>query len=364
MSLYRANLQKMQPYVPGRPIEEVKELYGLSEVVKLASNENPYGCSPRVPEAVTRTFLNTRLYPDGYCTELRKAVSEKYGVLPEQLVFGAGTDEVITMLGKVFINPGDEAVTAEITFSQYAAAVESMGGVMVYSPMRAHGFDLPALLERVTPQTKLIFIANPNNPTGTYTTAQEQQAFIEAVPENVTVVLDEAYQEYAAAENYPSSWDLLKKHKNVILLKTFSKIYGMASLRVGFGAMDAETVAQIEKIRSPFNVTVQGQAAALAALGDPDFVQNSYWENRRVMALTEKWLDEMGLYHIPSQTNFIMADTKRGSRAVFEALMKKGYIIRPGGAFGMDTYIRITIGTEAQMEGFIKALQDVLAEMK
>jgi histidinol-phosphate aminotransferase len=351
----------MQPYVPGRPIDEVKRQYGLSRVVKLASNENPLGCSPKVPEAVARTFAEARLYPDGYCTELRQVVSGKYNIAPEQLVFGAGTDDVIAMLGKIFINPGDEAVTAQTTFSQYAASVESMGGVMVYTPMKDYGFDLRAIVKSITEKTKLIFVANPNNPTGTYHTAEEQSWLMENVPGDVTVIFDEAYREYVTASDYPDTWATLKKYKNAVLLKTFSKIYGIASLRVGFGAMSAETAAQIEKIRCPFNVTVQGQAAALAALNDTAFMEKSKGENRRVMEFTGRALTEMGLYYIPSQANFLMADVKRDSRAAFEALMKKGYIIRPGAAFGMDTFLRITVGTQEEMEGFMDALKEVLA---
>lgn len=362
MKTYRTCLENLRPYVPGRPIDAVKRMYGLTEVVKLASNENPLGCSPSVPDAVTRTFTDTRLYPDGYCTDLREAVSRKYGVAPDQLVFGAGTDEVIAMLGKIFINPGDECITAAITFSQYAAAVESMGGVMVYAPMRDHTFDLGAIAERVTEKTKLIFIANPNNPTGTYITAEEQSSLMAAVPAHVTVVFDEAYQEYVTAPDYPDTWETLRQYKNAVLMKTFSKIYGLASMRVGFGVMDAEIVGQIEKIRCPFNVTIQGQAAAQAALADTAFVQQSRDENYRVMARTLEAFAERGLYCIPSQTNFLMVDVRRDSREVFETLMKKGYIIRPGAAFGMDTFLRVTIGTEAEMDGFMQALDEALAE--
>lgn len=361
MNPYRDCLAPLKPYVPGRPISAVKRLYGLDEVVKLASNENPLGCSPLVPEAVARTFAEAQLYPDGYCTDLRQAVSDRFGVAPEQLVFGAGTDEVIAMIGKIFVNPGDECVTAETTFSQYAAAVESMGGVMVYAPMKNHGYELPALLERINERTKLVFIANPNNPTGTYITAAEQQQFLSQVPPQVTVVIDEAYQEYVSASDFPQTWETLSAYPNVILLKTFSKIYGLASMRVGFGVMRKETASEIEKIRCPFNVTVQGQAAAVAALGDTGFLRKSHDENRRMMALAEKTFTDMGLEYIPSQTNFIAVDIRRPSGEIFEALMQKGYIVRSGVALGMrDGFQRVTIGTEVQMAGFFKALAEIV----
>ena len=296
---------------------------------------------------------------DGYCTALREAVAEKYGVPKEHLIFGAGTDEVISMLGKIFIEPGDECITAAVTFSQYAAAVESMGGVMVYAPMNGDAYDLDAIAALITDKTKLIFIANPNNPTGDYFNAGAQARFLAKIPPHVTVVLDEAYQEYVTAADYPNTLETLKRYDNTILLKTFSKIYGLASIRVGFGIARAETITQMEKIRCPFNVTAQAQAAAVAALSDTEFVKTSHELNRNVMAFTESALSEMGLEYIPSQANFLMVNTRRPSMPLFEALMRKGYIIRAGKALGMENYLRVTIGTEEQMEGFIKALKEV-----
>jgi len=355
---FRSSIQPMKPYVPGRPIDDVKKAYKLAHVVKLASNENPYGCSPAVKAAVG--FDESAIYPDGYCTKLREAVCRHYGAEENSIVFGAGTDEVIAMLGKIFIDPGDEAVTAAVTFSQYAAAVEAMAGVMVYAPMKAHGFDLDALLEAVTPKTKLIFIANPNNPTGTYFPGEAQNAFMAKVPAHIVVVFDEAYQEYVAAPDYPDTWETLRKYPNAVLLKTFSKVYGIASFRVGFGAAHPAVIEQMEKIRCPFNVSNQAQNAAVAALADQDFVRDSFNKNRSVMAMTVEKLAEMGIESLPSQTNFVMADVQRDSLEVFDKLMAKGYIIRAGAAFGMDSYIRITVGTEEEMTGLLTALREVL----
>lgn len=357
---FRKAIQPLDAYVPGKPIDEVKQAYKLAHVVKLASNENPYGAAPSVKEAVLATFENAAVYPDGYCTKLRKAVSEFYNIAPNRLVFGAGTDDVIEMLGKVFIEPGDEAITGAVTFSQYAASVEAMGGRMIYTPMQNNAFNLDALLEAITPKTKLIFIANPNNPTGTYFSQAEQDAFIAKVPSHIVVIFDEAYQEYVAATDYPNTWETLQKYPNVVLLKTFSKVYGIPSFRVGFGVCHTSIVKQIEKIRSPFNVSSQAQAAAIAALADQNFVKYSYKKNRHVMEYTIKTLDEMGIYSIPSQANFIMTDVKTDSYQIFEKLMAKGYIIRAGSAFGMDSYIRITLGTEEEMKGLFVALKEVL----
>ncbi len=357
---HRTCIDPMMPYIPGKPIEDVKRELGLSEVIKIASNENPYGCSPKAKQAVVESMDNPQLYPDGNVTELRELVAARLHVNPDQLVFGCGTDEVIAMIGKVFINQGDECVTAETTFSQYVASVLSMGGVMVYAPMKHHTFDLDALLEKITPKTKLVFIANPNNPTGTMITEAEQERFMEKVPSNVLVIFDEAYAEYVTDPNYPNTLETLRQYKNAMLLKTFSKVYGLASLRVGYGVADAEVIKLFEKIRPPFNVTVQAQAAAVAAYNDTEFVKMSAEKNTDVLNYMIKSFDEMGLKFIPTQANFIMVDVKADSRQVFSDLMKKGYIVRPGAAFGMDTYLRVTLGTAEQMHGFIKALKEVL----
>ena len=362
MFKFRESIQPMEPYVPGRPIEDVKKAYHLSHVVKLASNENPYGCSPAVKDAVMATFEESALYPDGYCTKLRAAVSAHYNIPKNQLIFGAGTDEVISMLGKIFIEPGDEAVTGSVTFSQYAASVEAMDGVMVYAPLRNHTFDLDTLLEYISSKTKLIFIANPNNPTGSYYPKSAQEAFMAKVPKDIAVIFDEAYQEYVTAPDYPDTWETLRQYPNAVLLKTFSKVYGISSFRAGFGAAHPAIIEQMEKIRCPFNVTSQAQAAAIAALGDQDFVRKSSERNRHEMDRAAATLSEMGLYVIPSQTNFIMADVNRDSRDVFEKLIAKGYIIRAGAAFGMDSFIRITIGTKEEMGGLFAALKEVLDE--
>ena len=363
MFTFRPSIQPMEPYIPGRPIDDVKKAYRLSHVVKLASNENPYGCSPAVRDAVMATFDNAAIYPDGYCTKLRDAVSAHYDIDTNYLIFGAGTDEVIAMLGEVFIDPGDEAITGQVTFSQYAASVEAMGGKMVYAPLQNHAFDLSALLAAITPKTKLIFIANPNNPTGTFFSQEKQDAFMKKVPKHIVVIFDEAYQEYVTAPDYPNTWETLRQYPNTVLLKTFSKIYGISSFRAGFGVAHPLIIEQMEKIRCPFNVTSQSQAAAMAALGDQDFVHESHVKNNRIMEYTVAALSDMGLYVIPSQTNFVMVDVCWDSRDIFERLMAKGYIIRAGAAFGMDSFIRITLGTEEEMKGLLSSLKEVLQEV-
>ena len=360
---YRKAIDPMSPYVPGRPIEDVQREYGLASVVKLASNENPLGCSPKAKEAVMESMSQSSYYPDGNCTALRAQLSETLGVAPGRIVFGCGADEIIAMTGKVFVNPGDECITAAETFSQYESAVVSMGGVMVKAPMKDHAYDLGAIYERITDKTKAIFLANPNNPTGTMFTEREQVEFLDKTPSDIFVMIDEAYAEFAADPSYPTTLPMLSKYKNIMLVKTFSKVYGLASLRIGYGIADEGIIAQYEKIRPPFNVTIQGQAAALAALSDREFVKQSYDNNRAAMEYYCRELDGMGIRYIPSQANFVTTDTGRDCRDVFQSLMKKGYIVRPCYIFGMGRpWIRVTIGTMEQMKGFVAALREALSE--
>jgi len=347
MIKFRTSLEPMRAYLPSRPIDNLK--------AKLDANENAYGCSPVVRNAVMTTFENASLYPDGYCDDLREAVSKFYDISKESLIFGAGTDEVIAMLGKTFIEPGDEAITASITFSQYAIAVEAMDGKMVYAPLAEHTFNLDAILAAITDRTKLIFICNPNNPTGTYITQQQQDAFMAKVPANILVVFDEAYQEYVNAPDFPNTLQTtLKKYPNAMLLKTFSKIYGLASFRIGFGVADPAIITQMEKIRPPFNVTSQAQAAGIAALTDQDFVRASFEKNLRVKEALIDFMAKKGFESIPSQANFVMTNVKNDD--IHLKLLAKGYIIRSGSAFGMGGYIRVSIGTEEEIQGFLNAL--------
>ena len=362
---YRKCIEPMTPYIPGKPIEDVQRELGLTNVVKLASNENTLGCSPKAKDAVIACLNDSNYYPDGNCTRLREHLAGSLGIAPGEIVFGCGADEVIAMTGKVFVNPGDECITAAQTFSQYAASTVSMGGTMVYAPMKDNSYDLDAIFECITDKTKVIFLANPNNPTGTMFSAEEQSAFLDKVPPHVFVLVDEAYAEYVSDPSYPQTLPLLKKYKNIMLVKTFSKIYGLASYRVGYGIANEETIKMFERIRPPFNVTVQGQAAALAAYQDTDFVRNSFEDNRKAVEYYCNELDCMGIAYIPSQANFVATDTGRDGREVFQALMRKGYIVRPTYIFGMGiSWIRVTMGTLEQMKGFVNALKEVLKEIR
>ncbi len=360
MIQFRDALKELKPYVPGKPINDVKREFGLENVIKLASNENPLGCSTYAQQAIIDYLSNCALYPDGNCTDLKNELSKSLHISPSNFILGCGTDEVIASLGKAFINEGDEAITASITFSQYAASVKSMGGKMIYGDMKDYGFDLDDILNKITNKTKIIFIANPNNPTGTILNAKEQEAFMKKVPSNILVVFDEAYIEYVDNENYLDSLTLFHHYKNMMVMRTFSKIHGLASLRVGYAIAHTEVIEILERIRNPFNVSAVAQVAAIASLRDSEFVNLSFASNQYAKKFIYDCLDELNLFYIPTEANFLMIDVKKDSRLMFQELMKKGYIIRPGAAFAMNNFIRVTIGTTTQMTGFITALKELL----
>jgi len=360
-SLCRQNILKIKPYVPGKPIEEVQRELGLSEVIKLASNENPLGPSPKAVEALKENLVKLNLYPDGYCYELRRKVSGKYEVKPSSLIFGNGADELIKLIAEAFVNPGDEVIIGDMTFSEYEFGTRLLDGVPVIVPLKDFRFDLEAILQAITARTKLIFICNPNNPTGTFVTKTEVEAFLTKVPENVLVIFDEAYHEYVEDENYPQTLSLLKQgQKNIIILRTFSKIYGLAGLRIGYAFSSPEIISLIERTREPFNVNLAAQIAAAAALDDEEHLQKSREVNRIGKEILEEGFKALGFSYIPTQANFIFVDTKMNSRLLFEALLRLGIIVRTGDIFGKENFLRVSIGTSGENKRFLEALAAVL----
>lgn len=359
---YRKTLETISPYQPGKPIDDVKRELGLSKVIKLASNENPLGCSPKAVEAVTASMMTPSLYPDGNCTDLRNSLSKKFNVKPEQLIFGAGSNEIVAFLGETFINPGDESVMAVPTFPWYETAVKMMDGVAIEIPLKNHFHDLETMLSKINEKTKIVWLCNPNNPTGTMYTANEQEDFIKKVPSNVVIVLDEAYYEYVDNKDYPDSIPLLEKYPNIIILRTFSKVYGLASLRIGYGIASEELIGYLNRIRPPFNVNTAAQVAALASLSDSEFLAKTLKNNDAGKKFLYNAFEEMGLEYIPTECNFVMVDTKKESIEVFNKLLAKGVIVRPGKGFRMPTWQRVTIGTPEENAEFIAALKQVLAD--
>ncbi len=359
--LIRPNVLELEPYSPGKPIDEVKREFGLTDVVKLASNENPLGPSPRAVEAAMRAMQSANLYPDGSCYELRQAVAGHVGVPPEWLLFGNGSDEIIHYIGLTFLMPGDEVITGYPSFVRYDAAAKLNNAALHLVPLREHRFDLPAILERVNARTKIIFIANPNNPTGTIVTADEVDAFMRAVPDHVVVVFDQAYQEYVSRADYPDTLRYVRDGRNVIILRTFSKAYALAGLRVGYAIARPDLVDAMNRVREPFNVNSVAQAAAVAALQDQEHLQRAVELNRQGLEYLYQHFDRLGLSYVRSEANCLMVDLGRDSQPVFQELLRRGVIVRTGHIFGLPTYLRITTGKPEENERFIRALEEVLS---
>jgi len=344
------------PYSPGKPIEELERELGLTGSIKLASNENPLGPSPKALAVLAEAESALHRYPDGGGHVLRRALAERFKVSPDQIILGNGSDEIITLLTKVFLESGDEAVMADPSFMVYKIDATAAHGTVVQVPLRNDRHDLPAMAQAVTAKTRLIFVCNPNNPTGTYVTASDVATFMQAIPPDVIVVFDEAYYEYVTASDYPNSLALLKSGRNVVLLRTFSKIYGLAGLRIGYGVTTPEIVAYLNRIRPPFNTNSLAQKAALAALSDEAHVCESRRINRDGMASLTERLTAMGLRVVPSQANFLYFDAQQDGKAVFDALLRKGVIVRHLGG----TCLRVTIGLPHENDRFMASLQAVL----
>jgi histidinol-phosphate aminotransferase len=359
----KPNIVNLPVYQPGKPVEDVKRELGLTEVIKLASNENPFGASPKAKEAIRRELDHINIYPDGAAVELTAAVARHHGVNPDQVLFSAGLDEMIALITRAFLRPGDETVMAESTFPQYRHNAVIENAVVVEVPMRDGTHDLSAMLEKVSPRTRIVWICNPNNPTGTMVTRGELEAFMDKVPGTVMVVLDEAYFEYVDDPEYPNGLELLKKYPNLLVLRTFSKIYGLASLRIGYAIGDPAILRSINQVRGPFNTSRFAQAAALAALGDQEFIEKCRRANLEGIAQLKEAFSRMGLDSFPAYGNFVLVDTGRPAQAVFEALLRKGVIVR-GGHRGYPNHIRVTVGSREENEKVISALEEVLQEIK
>ncbi|RAU95580.1 histidinol-phosphate transaminase [Paenibacillus sp. YN15] len=359
----KPNIVHLPVYQPGKPIEEVKRELGLTEVTKLASNENPFGSSTAVKDALIREMEHMSLYPDGGAVDLTEAVAAFWGVGTDQIIFGAGSDEVILMIARAYLVPGDETVMSTHTFGQYKHNAEIENAVIYEVPLKNYTYDLEGMLAKVTPKTKLIWICNPNNPTGTMVTHRELKAFLEAVPATALVVLDEAYAEYVTSPDYHDGLKLLEEHPNVVLLRTFSKIYGLASMRIGYGIGHPDVIRTINLVREPFNTTRFAQVAAQAALADQAFVKECKERNSAGLEYLTGEFARLGLTWLPAYGNFIMVELNRPAGQIFEALLKQGYIIRGGHKLDFPTMIRVTVGSREQNEGFIAALERTLAEI-
>ncbi len=350
----------LKAYIPGKPIEEVQEELGLTEIAKLASNETPLGPSPKAVLAAEKELKNAHLYPEGRCTLLIRQMSKRLGIEEDMITFSNGADNCIVLLASAFINEGDEVVMGDPSFFVYQSVTKIMGGTPIYVKLKNHIHDLNAMRERVGKNTKLVFVCNPNNPTGTIVKKAELDKFITQLPEHTILILDEAYFEFASDKDYPDSLDYIKQGYNVISVRTFSKIYGIAGLRIGYALGCSEFIAALNRVREPFPVSRVAQAAALAALEDEEYRERVLKNNEEGKAYLCNEFQNLGLPYAPSQTNFIFVDLKNDCERVFQDLLKKGIIIRPGNLWDHDTFARITIGTMEQNKTAIEALKGCL----
>jgi len=348
-------IQGLPAYVPGKPIEEVEQDLKI-HAVKLASNENPLGPSPKAMEAARRALGEANWYPDGGSKRLREVLALRNNVRPEEVFVGLGSSEIIDLASRVLLRPSLDGITSEGSFALFAIAIRASGGNLIQTPLRDYAFDLDAIAAAVTSQTRIIYIANPNNPTGTAFGHDEFAAFLKKVPGDVLVVLDEAYHEYAARPDLPRSRELFREYNNILTLRTFSKVYGLAGLRIGYGIGHPTLVAEMNKLRTPFNVTSVGQAAALAALDDNDHVVRSVESNCRERQRLFEELRRLGFSPVPSETNFLFVPIGPDAKSLCDELLHEGVIVRPMAWMGFPEAIRISVGSPAENTKLLLAL--------
>lgn len=359
------HIREITPYPPGKPIEELEREYGISGSIKLASNENPFGPSPAALDALRESLDTLHRYPDGSCYYLNQALAEHLGLDPKQLVFGNGSNEIIEFLVKAFVQEGGEVITSHPSFLMYQKFVQIRGGHNHVVALRDMHHDLDTIASLVTPQTNLIFIDNPNNPTGTLLSQERLHAFLAELPDHLVVVLDEAYIDFVDQDQWYDTLSLVdgrEGHCGVALLRTFSKAYGLAGLRIGYGIMDVALADSLHKVRQPFNINLLAQRAALAALDDDDFYQQTLSKTAAGKRFLMEGVQQLGCSPLPSQTNFFLIDVHTDATTLYEAMLRKGVIIRSMKAYGFETFIRINVGTEQENERFLSTLGEALKE--
>ncbi|HVN36135.1 MAG TPA: histidinol-phosphate transaminase [Casimicrobiaceae bacterium] len=349
-------------YVPGKPIGELAREFGLaaSSIVKLASNENPRGPSPAVRAAIAAAAEEASRYPDGDAFELKAALSARLRVSPFQLVLGNGSNDILELATQAFLRPGDHAVYSQHAFVVYPLATQARGAKGIEVAARDYGHDLAAMRAAITPQTRIVFVANPNNPTGTWIGPDALRAFVASVPADVLVVLDEAYNEYLDPRDRAESTAWIAEHANLVVSRTFSKAYGLAALRVGYGVMDAKVADMMNRVRQPFNVNALAQAAAVAALADPGYVEESRTLNTAGMQQLTEGLRALGVHYVPSHANFLLVRVGDGA-AVYQRLLGQGVIVRPVAGYGLPEFLRVTVGLAAENRRFLDAMSAALA---
>jgi histidinol-phosphate aminotransferase len=361
-----AGVRTLAPYVPGKPLEELEREYGIRDSIKLASNENPLGPGPRALAAIAEASREIGLYPDGSGFKLKQALARKHGCGIDCITLGNGSNDVLVLIAEAFLSPQSEAVYSQYTFAVYPIAVQATGATARVAPANPAdhamplGHDLAAMAQLIGERTRLVFVANPNNPTGTWVGADALKRFLAAVPEQTLVVVDEAYIEYVSEPAFPDASRWLSEFQNLIVTRTFSKVYGLAGLRVGYALSHPAVADMLNRVRQPFNVNSIALAASLAALDDSEHLRKSVENNRAGMAQLRAGFDALGVRHLPSAGNFVMIDCGRPAAAVYEAMLRQGVIVRPVGNYQLPNHLRITIGTRGQNERMLAALKRAL----
>jgi len=359
--LIKESIERLDTYQPGKPIEELEREYRIKGAIKLASNENPLGPSPKALEAISAALNSINRYPDSSGFYLKEKLSHKLGVRSDTLFLGNGSDEIIQLITQAFLLPGEEAIMGDPTFSFYQIVVKAAGGKEVMVPLRNFSYDLSSMADHITAQTKLIFINNPLNPTGTIVKKENFEEFLKRIPLDVILVLDEAYSEYVTDKSFPNSLKYLKKGRKIFILRTFSKIYGLAGIRVGYGIAQSQLISCLNKIKGPFNTSSLAQAAALAALDDEEHLKRSLANNQEGLAYLYGELDKVRIGYLPTQANFFLIKIGKNARSVYEALLKEGVIVRSMTGYGLQHYLRVSVGLPSENERFIKALKKVIS---
>ena len=358
--LTHKGIEELVPYPPGKPIEELERELGISGSIKLASNENPLGPSPKALEAIKQKLSTLNRYPDGSGYYLKTKLSEKFGIESRRIILGNGSNEIIELAIRTFLSPEEEAIQPFPTFLVYEKMVKTAGATMISVPLKGFQIDLENILSSITDKTKIIFITNPNNPTGFAIKKSHLHNFLQSVPEDIIVALDEAYIEFVTDDDVANGLDLLDSHPCLIVSRTFSKLYGLAGLRVGYGFASETIIDFMNRVRQPFNTNTLAQAAALAALDDHEFVKKTLDLTKQGLRQLQSGLDEMGIEYIPSQTNFFLIKSPLGGNETYQKMLREGVIVRSMDAFGLPDYIRICVGLPEQNARFLKSFRKVI----
>jgi|TARA_B110000483_G_scaffold235222_2_gene306456 histidinol-phosphate aminotransferase len=360
LKLAQPGITELSPYQPGKPIEELERELGIVDIIKLASNENPLGPSRVVIESITGQLAELARYPDGSAYQLKDKLQAKLGIDPAMVTVGNGSNDVLELVARVFLGPGLESIVSEHSFVVYPLVTKSLGAELIVIPAIDFGQDLNATRASIGDRTRVIFIANPNNPTGTWVDKQSLLSFLDAVPEKVLVVLDEAYAEYVAEPDYPNGLELVDDYPNLIVTRTFSKAYGLAGLRMGYSVSHPDIADLMNRVRQPFNVNAMSLAAALVALDDEAYLKESVRVNNEGMKMLTDACDQLGLGYIPSVGNFLTIDFGCDAMPIYDGLLQEGVIVRPIGVYGLPNHLRVTVGLPLENKRFIDSLKKLL----